>query len=63
MTDSCRIDGGAWLVEKKNFRPNRDGAGNAEALLLAARQLQSAFQELVLHFVPKRDATQRDFNF
>ena len=48
------------LVEKEDFRPNADGARDAEALLLAARQILPALQELVLHLVPQRHAPQCD---
>jgi hypothetical protein len=35
-----------------------DGAGDAEALLLAAGEGEAALLELVLHFVPERGAAQ-----
>src|SRR5216684_2348175 len=57
-----RIERRARLVEQDHFRPHGDGAGDAEPLLLAARQAQARGVELVLDLVPQRAAAQRLFD-
>ena len=54
-----RIERRAGLVEQDDFRLDRDGARDAQALLLAAGQAEAAGIELVLHLVPERGAAQR----
>src|SRR5258708_33241425 len=48
------IEGRARLVEQEHFRFDGEGAGNAQALLLAAGKLVSGFMKMVFHFVPER---------
>ncbi len=47
------IESGARLVEEKNFGLDGQGAGDAEALLLAAGKIVGGLVELVFHFVPE----------
>src|SRR5580704_931605 len=47
------IEGGARLVEKKHFGLNGQGAGDAEALLLAAGKLVGGLVEVVFDLVPE----------
>src|SRR5882672_6373653 len=54
-----RIERRARLVEQDHFRLHRHGAGDAQALLLAARQALAVGGELVLDLVPQRGAPQR----
>src|SRR4051812_12576465 len=54
-----RIQRRAGLVEQDHLGPYRHGAGDAEPLLLAARQRQAGGVELVLDLVPQRAAAQR----
>src|SRR5580658_8152227 len=54
-----RIQRRARLVEQDHLGPYRDGAGDAQALLLAAGQALAIGVELVLDFVPQRGAAQR----
>src|SRR3989441_2786084 len=48
-----RIEGGARLVHEDDLRLDREGARNAEALLLAARETRAALVERVLDLVPE----------
>src|SRR6185437_600179 len=57
-----RIERRAGLVEQDYFGPHRDGAGDAEPLLLAAGQAEAAGVQLVLDLVPECTATQRLFD-
>ena len=57
-----RIERRAGLVEQDHFRLDRHGAGDAQALLLAAGQAEAAGVELVLDLVPDRRAAQRLFD-
>src|SRR6195952_1734166 len=54
-----RIQRRARLVEKDHFRPDRDGAGDAQPLLLSAGQAEPGGVQLVLDLVPQRAGTQR----
>ena len=54
-----RIERRARLVEQDHLGLHRDGAGDAQALLLAAGQAQAVGVELVLDLVPQRGAAQR----
>src|SRR6185312_12807917 len=54
-----RIERRAGLVEQDHLGPYRDRAGDAEALLLAARKRKARGAELVLDLVPQRAAAQR----
>src|SRR5262249_48644152 len=47
-----RVKRRAGFVHQQHFRFGRNGAGNAQALLLPAGQRQTALLELVLHLVP-----------
>ena len=47
------IEGGARLIEEKNFGFDGQGACDAEALLLAAGKIVGGLVELVFHFVPE----------
>ena len=51
-----RIERRARLVEQDHLGPHRDGAGDAQALLLAAGQAEAVGAELVLDLVPQRGA-------
>src|SRR6266851_4912950 len=53
-----RIERRARLVEQDDLGLDRHGAGNAEPLLLAAREAEPIGAELVLHLVPQRGAAQ-----
>ena len=52
------IEGGARLVEKKNFGFDGEGAGDAETLLLAAGKVVGGLVQLVFHFVPESGVAQ-----
>src|SRR5229473_1293576 len=54
-----RIERRARLVEQNHFGLHRHGAGDAEPLLLAARQAEAVGRELVLDLVPQSSAAQR----
>ena len=54
-----RVERRAGLVHQDHFRIDRDGAGDAQALLLAAGQGRAAFLEAVLDLVPQARALQR----
>src|SRR5215831_11736404 len=54
-----RIERRARLVEQDHLGTDRDGAGDAEPLLLAAREAQARGIELVLDLVPQCAAAQR----
>src|ERR1700730_15985749 len=57
-----RVQRRARFVEQDHLGPHRNGAGDAEPLLLAAGQAQARSVELVLDLVPQRTATQRLFD-
>src|ERR1700736_5793297 len=57
-----RIERRAGLVEQDHLGPHRNGAGDAEPLLLAAGQAEAGGVELVLDLVPQRAAAQRLFD-
>src|SRR6202453_4285095 len=57
-----RIERRTGLVEQDHLGPHRDGAGDAEPLLLAAGQAEAAGVQLVLDLVPQRAAAQRLFD-
>src|ERR1019366_7599015 len=57
-----RIERRAGLVEQDHLGPHRDGAGDAEPLLLAAGQAEARGVQLVLDLVPQRAAAQRLFD-
>src|SRR5579883_205378 len=57
-----RIERRARLVEQDDLGLHRDGAGDAEALLLAARQAETGGRELVLHLVPESGPAQGGFD-
>src|SRR5215468_1500463 len=54
-----RVKRGTRLVEQDHFGPHRDGAGDAQPLLLAAGQAEARGVELVLDLGPQRAAAQR----
>src|SRR3569833_112362 len=54
-----RIERRARLVEQDHLGLHRHGAGDAQALLLATRQAETAHVELVLDLVPEGGAAQR----
>src|SRR5262245_30195192 len=54
-----RIECRAGLVEQDHLWFDRNGARNAQPLLLTARQALPVDRELVLHLVPQRGAPQR----
>src|SRR5580704_14183308 len=54
-----RVERRTRFVEQDHLGPHRDGAGDAEALLLAAGQAQPVGTELVLDLLPQRRAPQR----
>src|SRR5664280_2754315 len=54
-----RVERRARLVEQDHLRPHRDGAGDAQPLLLAAGEREPIGVELVLALVPQRGALQR----
>ena len=56
------VQGGGRFVHQQNFRLHRQGAGNAQTLLLAAGHSQRAFVQAVLHFVPDGSAAQAFFH-
>src|SRR3954453_677370 len=53
------IERRARLVHQDDLRLNREGSGDAEALLLTARQAEARRLQPVLHLVPQRGAAQR----
>ena len=57
-----RIESGGRLVEQDHFRAERHGAGDAQALLLAAREAETAGVQLVLHLGPERGPMERRFD-
>ena len=54
-----RVERRGRLVEQQHVGPQRDGARDAQALLLAAGQAQRALLQLVLDLVPQRGLAQR----
>src|SRR6185437_3610944 len=57
-----RVERGGRLVEQQYFRLDRDRTGDAQALLLAARQAEPALPQLVLDLDPQRGPLQRRFD-
>src|SRR5579875_2335797 len=57
-----RVERGSRLVEQQYLRLDGDGAGDAQALLLAARQRQPALVQLVLDLTPQRRPPQGLFD-
>ena len=57
-----RIERAGRLVEQDHLGPHRDGARDAQPLLLAARQAHGGGMQPVLHLVPQRAAGQRPFH-
>src|SRR6185437_13261636 len=57
-----RVERGGGLVEQQDLGLDRDGAGNAEALLLTAGEREPALRELILDLVPEGSAAQRLFD-
>src|SRR5262245_18590296 len=57
-----RIERRAGLIEQDDLRTHRDGAGDAQALLLAAGQGKAVGHQLVLDLLPQRGAAQRGFH-
>ncbi|ENN85907.1 hypothetical protein RHSP_17315 [Rhizobium freirei PRF 81] len=57
-----RIESRGRLVEKQHGRFDRDGASDAETLLLAAGKAKSALVQLFLHFAPERRFRQCRFD-
>ena len=55
-----RADGG--LIHQQHFRLHRQGAGDAQALLLPAGKAQGALLQPVLHFIPDGGGTQALFH-
>ena len=56
------VERGGRFVHQNDFRLDGDGAGDAEALLLAAGQAERAGVQPVLHLVPQRRAAQAAFH-
>jgi len=56
------IESGARLVEKKDFRLDGQGAGDAQALLLAAGKFVSGLVKVIFHFVPEGGVAQALFD-
>src|ERR1700755_2024711 len=54
-----RVERRARLGEQNDFPADRDGAGDAQALLLAAGERQAVGPELVLDLVPQGSALER----
>src|SRR5579872_7083494 len=52
------IEGGTGLVQQEHFRIYGKGAGDAQALLLAAGEAISGLIEFIFHFVPESGAAQ-----
>src|SRR5690348_10412416 len=48
------VEGRTRLVEEENFGLDGEGAGDAQALLLAAGEIVGGLVQLVFHLVPKR---------
>src|SRR6516162_4647003 len=57
-----RVERRAGLVEQDHFRLDRHGAGDAQALLLAAGQAEAVSVQLVLDLAPDRGPMQRQFD-
>ena len=53
-----RVERRAGLVHQQHLRLDRERAGDAEPLLLAAREADARLLELVLHLVPQRGLAQ-----
>ena len=56
------VERGAGLVHEQHFRRDRDGAGDAEALLLTAGKRETALLQIVLDLIPEGRAAQRRFH-
>src|SRR3954453_22488501 len=57
-----RVERRARLVEQDDLGPHRDGAGDAQALLLAAGKAQAIGAELALDLIPQRGALESRFH-
>ena len=57
-----RIQGRGRLIQQQDFWLYRDTAGDAEALLLAAREAEPGVLEFVFDLIPEGCATQRLFD-
>src|SRR5271155_4204147 len=57
-----RVQRRSGLVEQQDLRLDRDRAGNAQSLLLTAREAKPALPQLVPYFVPECRPAQRRFN-
>jgi len=62
----CSVDFGSKAehgsVHQDHFRPNGDGARDAEALLLPAREGEPRLIELIFHLIPKGRGAETLFN-
>src|ERR1700730_3884675 len=58
----ARIERGGRLVEQQDLWFDRNRAGDAQPLLLTAREAQAALLELVLDLAPQGGAAQRRFD-
>ena len=54
---SDRVERRARLVHQQNFRPGRNGACNAQALLLTAGKARAGFVEPILDLIEQTGAT------
>lgn len=48
-----RVERGGWLIKQDHIRICGERTGDAESLLLATGEAESAFLELVFHLIPK----------
>ena len=56
------IEGRGGFVHQEDFGAGREGAGDAEALLLTAGDAERGFLQAVLHLIPKRRAAEAFFH-
>ncbi len=56
------VEGGAGFVHEEDFGLGGDGAGDAEALLLAAGEGEGGTVEAVFYFVPQAGGDERSFD-
>ena len=59
---SHRVERGTRLVEQQDFRVDRQGASDAEPLLLAAGQGIGGLMELIFDFLPESGAAETVFD-
>jgi len=57
-----RVEGRAGLVHQDDFGADGDGPGDAQPLLLSARQSGPRFMQAVLHFFPQPRLVERDLD-